>query len=93
MKYVVRDRETGTMIEETTSYEQAEKIVEEFKEQDKAEGNYVDNFYEIAMECCICGRAFSGYGNNPDPVVKDENARCCDDCNASVVIPKRIEML
>lgn len=43
--------------------------------------------------CCICGKAFTGWGNNPYPVVKDEDARCCDDCNAMYVIPARIEAL
>lgn len=43
--------------------------------------------------CCICGNVFIGWGNNPYPVVKDEDARCCDDCNAMYVIPARIEAL
>lgn len=43
--------------------------------------------------CCICGKEFEGWGNNPYPVVKDEDARCCDDCNAMYVIPARIEAL
>lgn len=43
--------------------------------------------------CCICGKEFIGWGNNPYPVVKDEDARCCDDCNAMYVIPARIEAL
>ena len=40
--------------------------------------------------CCICGKEFEGWGNNPYPVVKDEDARCCDECNDEVVIPARI---
>lgn len=43
--------------------------------------------------CCICGKKFTGWGNNPYPVVKDENARCCDECNSTVVIPTRIEQM
>ena len=43
--------------------------------------------------CCICGKEFEGFGNNPYPVNKDENARCCDVCNDTVVIPARIEAL
>ena len=43
--------------------------------------------------CCICGKVFEGWGNNPYPVVKDEDARCCDDCNAIYVIPARIAAL
>ena len=43
--------------------------------------------------CCICGKEFEGFGNNPYPVNKDENARCCDVCNDTVIIPARIEAL
>ncbi|MGM9543570.1 MAG: hypothetical protein ACI3T9_01170 [Romboutsia timonensis] len=39
--------------------------------------------------CCICGKEFIGYGNNPDPVKKE--GRCCDDCNSTKVIPARLE--
>ena len=44
-------------------------------------------------KCCICGKEFVGWGNNPYPVNKDEDARCCDDCNAMYVIPARLEAL
>lgn len=40
--------------------------------------------------CCICGRKFTGWGNDPWPVVKDEDARCCDDCNDSKVLEARL---
>ena len=39
--------------------------------------------------CCICGAECMGYGNNPYPVVEDREARCCDMCNATRVIPAR----
>ena len=42
------------------------------------------------FQCCICGDVFTGWGNNPYPVNKDENARCCNDCNSMHVIPARI---
>lgn len=42
--------------------------------------------------CCLCGHAFTGYGNDPWPVVKDATAQCCNECNAYVVIPARIRM-
>ena len=44
-------------------------------------------------KCCICGKEFVGWGNNPYPVNKDEDARCCDDCNSAFVIPARIAEL
>lgn len=40
--------------------------------------------------CCICGKAFVGWGNNPYPVNENEDARCCDECNSKYVIPARI---
>lgn len=45
--------------------------------------------YEMTHTCCICGKSFIGYGNNPAPV-KDEGL-CCDDCNRDSVIPARIK--
>ena len=39
--------------------------------------------------CCICGKRFKGYGNNPDPLKKE--GRCCDECNKEV-IKARLEM-
>ena len=41
--------------------------------------------------CCICGKEFEGYGNNPYPVAED--GVCCDDCNMDKVIPARISQL
>ena len=50
--------------------------------------------YDNEYVCCICGKTFNGYGNNPYPVSKDENAKCCDQCNLDAVIPARLmEML
>lgn len=40
--------------------------------------------------CCICGREHEGWGNNPWPVNKDPDARCCDDCNVYTVVPARL---
>ena len=45
---------------------------------------------EEKYTCCICGGEFTGFGNNPYPVVKDEGARCCSTCNMKKVIPARI---
>ena len=40
--------------------------------------------------CCICGKTFNGYGNNPYPVSKNENDKCCYQCNLDTVIPARL---
>lgn len=54
-------------------------------------------------QCCICGKEFEGFGNNPDgavwldPKTKQPvfanftlDERCCDECNSQFVIPGRI---
>lgn len=43
--------------------------------------------------CCFCGEPIQGYGNNPYPANKEEDARCCDRCNLTIVIPKRFELI
>lgn len=37
--------------------------------------------------CSICGEEYEGYGNNAQPV---NDGRCCNYCNGTVVIPRRI---
>lgn len=41
--------------------------------------------------CCICGKEFSGRGNNPDPV--KISGVCCDECNHFTVVPARMKQL
>lgn len=36
------------------------------------------------------GKKVHEFGNNPYPVVKDEDALCCDECNDREVIPARL---
>ncbi len=40
--------------------------------------------------CCICGKRFYGYGNNPEPEKSD--GYCCDECNSKYVIPARLNL-
>jgi hypothetical protein len=49
--------------------------------------------------CCICGKEFTGYGNNPSPL-KDKDGKdypegsvCCKECDAELVVPTRIRMI
>ena len=39
---------------------------------------------EVKHVCSICEVEFSGYGNNPQPLLEDINQRCCNDCNSYV---------
>jgi hypothetical protein len=41
------------------------------------------------MRCILCGEEIVGYGHNPQPLERE--GRCCDDCNDTKVIPKRLE--
>lgn len=41
--------------------------------------------------CCICGKEFEGFGNNPEPVDTAPDARCCNKCNSKFVIPARVK--
>jgi glyoxylase-like metal-dependent hydrolase (beta-lactamase superfamily II) len=45
--YVIRDRESGNLIVDCVTLEEAEKIVSEFEADDIKENNYIPNFYEI----------------------------------------------
>ena len=38
--------------------------------------------------CSICGKNYEGYGNNAQPV---NNGRCCDECNITIVVPRRFQ--
>lgn len=51
----------------------------------------VDEFIDCENKCCICKKELIGYGNNPDPV--KDFGRCCDECNASEVLPTRLSLL
>ena len=41
-------------------------------------------------QCVICGGPYIGYGHNPEPIFPMSRGRCCDVCNATVVIPYRL---
>jgi len=44
-------------------------------------------------KCCLCGREYEGYGNDPWPISLGKNDRCCNKCNMTKVIPARIELI
>ena len=45
--FIIRDREAGNYIEAVETYEEALERVEEYEEEDKKDGNYTEDFYEI----------------------------------------------
>ena len=61
------------------------------------EDDEVKTAYLKEKTCCICGKKFIGFGNNPYPVKStskgiDSDDRCCDACNFAVVIPARVSI-
>lgn len=43
------------------------------------------------FKCCFCHKEIEGYGNDPRPLVSNYGERCCDDCNANIIIPNRLK--
>ncbi len=48
---------------------------------------------EHEYTCCICGKHFVGWGNDPWPVDMRDNVECCNACNNSKVLPARLQSL
>lgn len=53
-----------------------------------ANGN-VKHEWQKPKKCVICHEQYFGFGNNPAPV--KQKGQCCDNCNATRVIPARLE--
>ena len=49
MNIVIRDREAENVIEHFNTVEEVQKELEKYEEQDKKEGTYTEDFYEIAV--------------------------------------------
>ena len=47
MEYIIREREAGNIIDVFDTLEEAKKALKNYEEQDKAEGTYTEDFYEI----------------------------------------------
>ena len=43
---------------------------------------------EEEKTCCICGKKFTGWGNDPWPVKME--GECCDECNNNQVLAARL---
>ena len=48
--YKIQDREAGNVIETGLTYEEAVNLLAKFEEEDKQDGTYTPDFYEIAEE-------------------------------------------
>jgi hypothetical protein len=50
ISYIIRDMEAGNKIEICDTFEEAEKQVKQFEQDDKKNGCYTPDFYEIVEE-------------------------------------------
>lgn len=49
-KYIIQDRETGTFIDEFTTLKEAESQLAKYEQEDKEEGIFTPDFYEIVRK-------------------------------------------
>ena len=49
-KYQIQDKEAGNVIEKDLTIAEAEKLLQEYEQEDKNEGTYSPDFYEIVIE-------------------------------------------
>ena len=68
--------------------EHLEKILKEYTQMTNELDEIIFSKNKNQKICSICGKNYEGYRNNAQPV---NNGRCCDKCNATVVIPRRIQ--
>lgn len=47
MRVVIRDREAGNVITEFDTVEEAKKTLERYEQEDRKDGSYTEDFYEI----------------------------------------------
>lgn len=50
MNIFTADKETGTIIDEFKTYEEAKAAIEAYEDKDRAGGVYTDDFYDIVDE-------------------------------------------
>lgn len=49
MKYIIQCKENGDLIEEVETLREAKEILNKYEEDDKKDGIYEEDFYEIAQ--------------------------------------------
>lgn len=52
MKIYTADREAGNKIEEFNTIEEAKKAIIAYEEEDKRDGTYTPDFYDVVNENC-----------------------------------------
>ena len=65
-------------------------MVVEVDDEDFGDVDFDAEMMMPEKQCVICGGPYTGYGHNPEPIFPMSRGRCCDVCNATVVIPYRL---
>ena len=70
----------------------------ELNKRYEQEKRRVEKLYGGPKVCIICGKTFTGLGNNPWPLlpestVEEVDRRCCTECDETKVTPARVELL
>ena len=70
-------------------------IKTEYRKEQQMRNSFIipvnDTDSKNVFVCSICQKFFKGAGNDPYPVTKGENDRCCNECNQREVIPARMK--
>ena len=66
------------------------RMVVEVDDEDFGDVDFDAETMMPEKQCVICGEPYTGYGHNPEPIFPMSRGRCCDVCNATVVIPYRL---
>lgn len=48
--YKIQDKQAGNVIDKGLSQEEADKLLAKYEEQDKANGDYTPDFYEVVED-------------------------------------------
>lgn len=71
--YIVRDREAGNIIDEFDSLEAAEAALVKYEEEDRRDGTFEEDFYEVAT--VEPDESFYAYANVYDKTLKEFASR------------------
>ena len=63
----------------------------------RAEEKRLYKLYGGEKVCVLCGKTFTGLGNNPSPLAPHSHAdepasRCCNECDGTRVLPARRQL-
>lgn len=86
-KYIHLYKDNNTYVAEVTKYYEGDYELMKYNIVKAEPINEQTDEKEEKQTCCLCGKEYTGWGNNAWPLA---DGQCCDDCNWEQVIPARI---